>query len=73
MRVALLDAERVLLEEIADQRCKQADVALTYALAMVSNEHVDWSRVNHLIMNRWSLSGLKRVKKLAWKLLEGGA
>ena len=70
--IELMDCERALLAEIEDTRLKQADVALTYAMALVSSEHnaVNWAKVNQAIMDRWSLAGLKRVKEMAWKRVE---
>jgi len=43
-----------------------AQLALTYALAIKSREEKDWKKINKAIVKKWSLSGLKRVKKLAW-------
>ena len=70
--VELRNCEEALLQEIADPRMKQADVASTYGLAMLSSERdqIDWSKVNAAIMARWSQSGLLRIKKAAWKLAE---
>lgn len=65
-----MDCENVLLREIPDKRLKQADIALTYAMALVSSERdsINWTRVNAAVIERWSLSGLRRVKERAWKL-----
>lgn len=55
-------------QECADKRMHQADVALTYALA-IRDENivpVDWKRANEAILKRWP-RGLQRVKELAWK------
>ena len=30
----------------------------------------DWSKVNHAIIERWSVAGLTYIKKRAWKLAE---
>jgi hypothetical protein len=62
----IMNAERVLLEEIAMPQMRQADIALTYALALDAGE-VDWSTVNLAIIDRWSVSGLEHVKAMAWK------
>lgn len=71
--IELVNCEETLLREIADKRMKQADVASTYGLALLSGERrqVDWKRVNQAIMARWSQSGLERIKARAWKLAEG--
>ncbi len=55
----------VLLNEIAHKECKQKSVAKTYYLAMRSREETDWKAVNLAIIERWSLSGLERIKNLA--------
>lgn len=67
MRIQLIDCERQLLREIADKRLVQRDVALTYAMALGSDEEIDWPKVNHAIIDRWSLSALKWIKERAWK------
>jgi hypothetical protein len=41
-----------------------ADLLLARPLGIV----IDWSSVNHAIIERWSLSGLRYVKERAYKL-----
>lgn len=64
----LADCASIVEDEIA-AGMKQTDIALTYALAMRSAAagvwEADWPRVNRAILNRWSMAGLERVKKLA--------
>lgn len=71
MGAELVDCENVLLGEIADKRLKREDVAQTYALTLMSSERdqVDWFRVNRAIMARWSMAGLKWIKKRTWKIV----
>jgi len=45
---------------------RQKDIAQTYALALKSSDTTDWAKVNAAIIKRWSRSGLKRIKHLAW-------
>lgn len=68
--IELVDPEGVLLREIPDK--KREDVALTYAMALGSSEvdEIDWSKINHAIIERWSIAGLKWIKTRAWKLVE---
>ena len=66
IRIELGSCTNVLLDEIADKKAHQRDVAKTYRLALMSSEKTDWKIVNQAILRRWSLSGLKRIKKLAW-------
>lgn len=44
----------------------QAEVAEEYASAL-RNAPVDWTRVNQAIIQRWSVAGLKNIKRLAWR------
>lgn len=65
--IELAQCTATLLQEIGDKRFTQADVAKTYALAIMSSEATDWTAVNQAIRKRWSLAGLERVKLAAWK------
>lgn len=67
----LADPTGQIERECADKVFKQRDVALTYALAIRDEKDVpvDWKRVNAAIIGRWSMSGLDRVKKHAWRIL----
>ena len=67
IKVELFNCTETLLQEINDKNFKQVDIAVTYRLAMLSSEKPDWRKVNEAIINRWSKSGLERVKKMAWK------
>lgn len=71
MRIVLCDCENVLLEEIASPEMKRRDIALTYGLALVSGEKIDWGKVNQAIMERWSQNALIWIKTQAWKITEG--
>lgn len=54
-------------EAIADKECRQADIAGLYReLIEQGNGTVDWPRINRLIIDRWSIAGLKKIKRLAW-------
>lgn len=66
MRVSLCDCENVLLREIADKKMKRNDIAKTYYLSLISDEMVSYKKVNQAIVKRWSYSGLKYIKNLAW-------
>lgn len=61
----LICADMVIKNEI-EQGCTQKQIAQTYALALRSEEHVDWKAINEAIIERWSIAGLERIKKLAW-------
>ena len=66
MKIELMDCTNVLLREIADKRFKQRIVAKTCALALRSSYPTDWPVVNDAIIKRWSMSGLERIKAMAW-------
>lgn len=57
--------EGVIENEIA-QGLTQKQIAQTYALALCSSWPTDWAKVNKMIVDRWSFSGLNRIKNLAW-------
>ena len=67
MLIEMVDPQGQLLREVADPRMKRDDVALTYAFALRQPGEVDWAKVNHAIIDRWSLSALKYIKEQAWK------
>lgn len=64
--IELNSCENSILQEIFNKTMKQKDVAQTYALCMRSSESVDWSKVNDSIIKRWSVSGLNKIKDMAW-------
>ena len=61
----IADVEGTIEREIA-RKCTQRQIAQTYALAIKSSWPTDWAKVNQMIVNRWSASGLDRIKKMAW-------
>lgn len=57
----------VIAREI-EQGATQGQVAKTYALAIMGGDRsTDWAAANKSITERWSRSGLERVKSMAWK------
>lgn len=58
------DVEFVIENEIK-QGLKQKQIAQTYALALRSSYQTDWAKVNKMIIERWSVSGLTRIKEVA--------
>lgn len=68
----LIDAQNYLLNELGVPGVTRDDVAMTYALAIRSEQHgevMDWGVVNRAIMARWSRAGLDYIKKAALKRL----
>jgi hypothetical protein len=64
-RFEIADVEGTIEREIA-AKCTQKQIAQTYALAIKSSWPTDWPKVNQMIITRWSVSGLERIKKMAW-------
>jgi hypothetical protein len=74
--IELVNPVGTILEEIADPRMKRDDIAATYAFLIVQKAHLrpnDFRRINHAIIDRWSLNALTYIKDRAWKLVEGRA
>lgn len=69
--IQLAACTQTLLNEIAMPEMKRNDVAVTYALAMRSDEETDWKAVNEAIVKRWSMSALTYIKERAWAIREG--
>lgn len=63
----LVDPQAVILREIQEYKFVQKSVALTYAFCIRQQDEVDFEVVNKAIIERWSVSGLTRVKEMAWK------
>ena len=70
MRIQLVGCTKQLIQEAGTKELKQKNIALTYAMAILSDEEKDWPKINQAIIKRWSKSGLTRVKTMAWKLIE---
>lgn len=68
MTIELVLCEKMLLDETANPRLHQKDIAKTYALALRSSEcpTIDWREVNAAIIERWSMRGLLNIKRMAW-------
>jgi len=55
-----------LLDVIAYRENIQKDVVAVYAWGLQRGD-IDWKIVNEGIIERWSVSGLRRIKDMAWK------
>lgn len=65
MKIEIVDVFGTIQREIA-AGCTQRQVAQTYALGLHSSDETDWAKVNRAIIDRWSVSGLERIKNMAW-------
>jgi len=57
-----------VLQEVDDKRNTQKDVAKVYAEFVLYGRLEDFRRVNDAVIERWSLSGLDRIKRMAWDM-----
>ena len=65
VRIELMCVKTMIENEIK-QGLTQRQIAQTYALGIRSSDKTDWAAVNKLIVDRWSVSGLGRIKKMVW-------
>ncbi len=61
--------DRELANYILRFRPTQAEVIPYYA-NLLRQDGVHWGELNTAIVSRWSLSGLKRIKREAWRTLQ---
>ena len=59
--------EERFLDHIRREKFKRKDIAITYGFCL-DNPDIDWNKINKAIIDRWSLNGLKYIKKEAWKI-----
>lgn len=64
-RIELVCIETVIANEIEQGLC-QKQIAQSYALGLRSSWPTDWAKVNKMIISRWSIAGLTRIKNMAW-------
>ena len=59
-------------DTIAGKDATQMDIAAAYAGAILSGEEIDWPAINQAILDRYGYAprALKRIKKMAWALVE---
>lgn len=73
-RVNLACCTDTICDEIA-AGFTQRQIALTYAMAIKSQaqraDKPDWPKINQAIISKWKMSGLERIKKLAFDFLRG--
>lgn len=66
VRVTFMLTTQSIVDEISDHHFHQRDIAKTYRIAIRQGSDVDWPVVNGAIIDRWSISGLLRIKDAAW-------
>lgn len=65
-----MDCEDAILGEIADKAFTRDSIAQTYAFCLISDEKIDFPKINRAIVERWSRNALVYIKEKAWKLVE---
>jgi len=74
-QINMIACTATICDEIKHPAITQRDVAMAYALAIKSEaqgaDKPDWRAINTAILNRWSMSGLERIKKRAMDILAG--
>jgi hypothetical protein len=49
---------------------KQAIFEYSYLLTIGQHHLFDWTKINNAIIDKWSKSGLVKIKRAAWKKIE---
>jgi hypothetical protein len=61
-----------LVKKIKNKQNSRKYIIFEYACLLDYNRHwlFDWTHINNTIIDRWSRSGLERIKQAAWKELQ---
>lgn len=62
--------DRELADYILNSKPTQAEVIPYYATLLRDGQRRRWGELNAAIISRWSLTGLKRIKREAWRTLQ---
>lgn len=65
LTIEIACVEDVIQNEI-EQGLTQKQIAQTYALGIRSSYPTNWEAVNKMIIKKWSIPGLLRIKNMAW-------
>ena len=70
MHAVLVNADKVIMEEIANPEMTRDSVALTYAFCLRQRPpgHDSYGEINRAIMARWSPSALDYIQRRAWRM-----
>lgn len=66
----LTNCKFVLLNELSIPEIKPKNIAKTYALAILSNEVVDFEIIDKAIVKRWDKKTLNRIKDISEKHID---
>jgi hypothetical protein len=65
---AVNELTEAFVAKVAEPSHKRDDVARWYAQALRESWDVDYSAINHAILDRWSMAALRYIKERAWLL-----
>ena len=65
MKKAMIDHRNELIIEAINKSETREDAIRIYT-DLIPMSSVDWTTVNKIIVEKWSVSGLKYIKKHAW-------
>lgn len=68
MKIKLEDFEAIVSYQIS-RNFKRDEMALTYAFALTSPSKTNWKRLDQLIVDHWSQSGLEHIQREAVAIL----
>lgn len=60
------EAERKLYAVIEDPNGTVVQAARVYKTMLLHPRSYEWREINTAIIERWSVTGLERIKQLAW-------
>lgn len=69
--------ENQFIELLQSPLCKQVNTALLYSqllhrdISAGKQDVLCWDKINQAVIDKWSKSGLKKIKTMAWQLIEG--
>jgi hypothetical protein len=71
MNLYMIDCTGTIIRAV-EAGLPQKEIGWDYGQAMRSEaagvDNPDWSAINGAILKRWKMSGLERIKKIAWKI-----
>ena len=69
-----MNFESMIIQMIGNHKNKRNYIAQVYQegiyLSAIDSEKINWTKINKTIIQRWSILGLKYIKKLAWRQLK---
>ena len=67
-----MKTEEAIIRVLKSRNKQEAGERYRQVMLSINRGEVDWRALNEAIMERWSYSGLEKIKNIAWMGLEGG-